>query len=147
MPTTQSITVKRLENLGNYSNKTIEETIILNEGEDADEERKKLLVKIERALHEDHSGLIQAEIDILRGERNLLKDEIQQLREQLKKYKTVLEAHRAFIESAGDILEANFDDDTPTQSDVDLLLDPTNKSDLVIDTYDEDDEDDEDEYY
>jgi len=143
MPTTQSITVKRTENLGNYSNKVIEETILLNEGEDPDEERRKLILKIERSLHEDTRQQVKEEIGELRQEKSKLNSELRELRERIRKYKTVLEMHQAFIESAGDILKADFDDNT-TESDVDPLLDPENKSDSIIDTYDDDDDDDDD---
>ncbi|WP_414574185.1 hypothetical protein, partial [Nostoc sp. CCY 9925] len=141
MPTTQSITVKRTENLGNYSNRVMEETILLNEGEDPDEERRKLSLKIERSLHEDTRQQVREEIRELREEKSKLNSELRELREQIRKYKTVLEIHQAFVESAGDILKTDFDDNTTTESDVDSFLDPENKSDLAIDTYDDDDGD------
>lgn len=145
MPTTQSITVKRTQNLGNYSNKVIEETILLNEGEDPDEERRKLDLKIERSLHEDTTQQVKEEIKELREEKFKLNSELRELRERIRKYKTVLEIHQTFVESAGDILKASFDD-TPEGNSVDPLFDTENKSDLVVDTYEEDDDDDDERY-
>lgn len=149
MPTTQSITVKRTENLGNYSNKVLEETILLNEGEDPEEERKKLILKIERALHEDTREQINQEVAQLRNEKAKLNIEIRKIRESLGRYKAILVIHQGFLGSAADILKTNFEDEI-TEEDIDPLLDPTNKSELIIDTYDDDDndgdDDDDDDY-
>jgi len=86
MATTERITIKRTENLGNYSNIVVEESVLLNEGEDPEDVRKELLLTIEKQIAEQRLEAkgIEEQIYKLIRERVDLRDEIYGLKTKIR---------------------------------------------------------------
>ncbi|MBD2386929.1 hypothetical protein [Cylindrospermum sp. FACHB-282] len=155
MPVTKTITVRRHQNLGDYSNKTLEETIQLNEGEDPEQERLNLQLKIERAIYEDVTNRVQKEISDLRAEKRALRDEISQCEEQLKECKALINEQKQVFTDIFSLLDkaeskGESIDDAPTliidleevygeaiTSDEELPDLETCSSDLMIQTHED----------
>lgn len=153
MPKTKTITVRRHQNLGDYSNRTVEETIELNEGEDPEVEWRNLQLRLEREIFNDVVKIVQKEIGDLRTERSQLREEVYQTREQLQELKTIVGKYKQLFMDIFELDKGEQIDDDPT-----LIVDREQQteealaaysSDLMIQDHpdDEEDDDDDDEEY
>lgn len=96
---TKQITVKRVYNLGNYENRSVERTVELNEGENADEIQHELVEKVERDVKTSWFENLESELEAKRNKLAELHEEIDKARVERHKLQNQILTNRTYAKT------------------------------------------------